>query len=220
MHVGGWRRLPSAPTNDRSPPPPTAIGAATNGRPRPGGIPAVPIAYYVPRLANSGVPMFGVWGASRWPLPSGHSGAGIQAGSPAASASNEAARCSGPPHSRNGTYRPSPESTRRWHMDHFDAFDVAHAEFERRLWLVRADQWADPTPCSEWSVRDLVNHVVAGARTYTLLLDGCSRERARDARHGRAWRRPAGSVPVQRHGVTRCVPTAWRFGKEVHAPAV
>ncbi|MET0168093.1 MAG: maleylpyruvate isomerase N-terminal domain-containing protein, partial [Vicinamibacterales bacterium] len=44
-------------------------------------------------------------------------------------------------------------------MDPFDAVDVAHAEFERRLRLVRADQWADPTPCSEWSVRDLVNHV-------------------------------------------------------------
>ena len=65
-------------------------------------------------------------------------------------------------------------------MDHFDAVDVAHAEFERRLRLVRADQWADPTPCSEWSVRDLVNHVVAGARTYKLLVDGCSRERARE----------------------------------------
>ena len=26
---------------------------------------------------------------------------------------------------------------------------------------VKNDQWVDPTPCTEWSVRELVNHVVA-----------------------------------------------------------
>jgi uncharacterized protein (TIGR03086 family) len=30
-----------------------------------------------------------------------------------------------------------------------------------RVAAVRNDQWSDPTPCAEWSVRDLVNHVVA-----------------------------------------------------------
>jgi uncharacterized protein (TIGR03086 family) len=29
-----------------------------------------------------------------------------------------------------------------------------------RVNAVRDDQWADPTPCAEWTVRDLVNHVV------------------------------------------------------------
>ena len=29
-----------------------------------------------------------------------------------------------------------------------------------RVAAVKDDQWGDPTPCSEWSVRDLVNHVV------------------------------------------------------------
>ena len=63
-------------------------------------------------------------------------------------------------------------------MDHFDAVDLAHAEFEQRLSLVRDDQWELVTTCPEWTVRDLTNHVVAAARTYTLLLDGCTRERA------------------------------------------
>jgi uncharacterized protein (TIGR03086 family) len=65
-------------------------------------------------------------------------------------------------------------------VDDFEAVDCAHAEFERRLRLVRTDQWGLPTPCTEWTVRDVVNHVVAGARVYVLLLDGCSRERAND----------------------------------------
>jgi uncharacterized protein (TIGR03086 family) len=63
-------------------------------------------------------------------------------------------------------------------MDHFAAMDLAHAEFEQRLSLVRDDQWELVTTCPEWTVRGLTNHVVAAARTYTLLHDGCSRERA------------------------------------------
>ena len=35
---------------------------------------------------------------------------------------------------------------------------------------VRDEQWADPTPCSEWNVRDLVNHIVAGNRLFTAIL--------------------------------------------------
>ncbi|MCP3819107.1 TIGR03086 family metal-binding protein [Streptomyces sp. A3M-1-3] len=38
-----------------------------------------------------------------------------------------------------------------------------HAEalalFTERVHAVRADQWDDPTPCDEWSVADLVNHL-------------------------------------------------------------
>jgi uncharacterized protein (TIGR03086 family) len=33
--------------------------------------------------------------------------------------------------------------------------------FDTRIRAVRTDQWSEPTPCAEWNVRQLVNHVVA-----------------------------------------------------------
>ena len=36
----------------------------------------------------------------------------------------------------------------------------AMAEFGNRVHAVKADQWGDPTPCSDWDVRTLVNHLV------------------------------------------------------------
>ncbi len=32
--------------------------------------------------------------------------------------------------------------------------------FSKLIANVRSDQWTDPTPCSEWNVHDLVNHIV------------------------------------------------------------
>jgi uncharacterized protein (TIGR03086 family) len=37
---------------------------------------------------------------------------------------------------------------------------------------VRESQWTDPTPCSEWNVRDLVNHVIIGNRWFASALAG------------------------------------------------
>lgn len=37
---------------------------------------------------------------------------------------------------------------------------------------VRDDQWSDPTPCTEWSVRDLVNHLVGMNLVFSALLTG------------------------------------------------
>jgi uncharacterized protein (TIGR03086 family) len=37
---------------------------------------------------------------------------------------------------------------------------------------VRPDQWDGPTPCSDWDVRTLLNHVVFGNRTFTAIVSG------------------------------------------------
>jgi uncharacterized protein (TIGR03086 family) len=45
-------------------------------------------------------------------------------------------------------------------MDLLTAHKVATRQFDRRVRLIRDDQWANTTPCTEWTVRDLVNHLV------------------------------------------------------------
>lgn len=44
-------------------------------------------------------------------------------------------------------------------------FDRAAALADSVIAVVRPEQLADPTPCSEWSVRQLINHVVAQTST-------------------------------------------------------
>lgn len=46
-------------------------------------------------------------------------------------------------------------------MDLLDAFDTAWGEFDRRVHRVGEGQWAEGTPCADWTVRDLVNHLVS-----------------------------------------------------------
>ncbi|MGH3775814.1 MAG: TIGR03086 family metal-binding protein [Pseudonocardiaceae bacterium] len=55
-------------------------------------------------------------------------------------------------------------------------FASAMGEFDRRVRAVRPDQWRDPTPCTEWDVRALVDHLVVEQLWAPLLLDGATIE--------------------------------------------
>ncbi|MBV9411170.1 MAG: TIGR03086 family protein [Acidimicrobiia bacterium] len=59
-------------------------------------------------------------------------------------------------------------------MDAVETLDRSRAEFRRVLGSVRREQWELPTPCEEWDVRELVNHVIGGNRRYEMLLHDAS----------------------------------------------
>lgn len=66
--------------------------------------------------------------------------------------------------------------------DPIELLVVANDEFGRRLRQVGPDDWRRPTPCAEWDVRSLVNHVVGGNIRYRMLLDGAPTARAEATR--------------------------------------
>lgn len=68
--------------------------------------------------------------------------------------------------------------------DIVDLYRRAVAEFDRRVAAVENDQWSDPTPCSEWDVRELVNHVTAEDLWVPPLLDGHTLEQVGDRYEG------------------------------------
>ncbi|GDY28640.1 hypothetical protein GTS_02730 [Gandjariella thermophila] len=61
-------------------------------------------------------------------------------------------------------------------MDLLSAHERAMTEFDRRVRAVPPDGWDAPTPCSDWSVRDLVNHLVSEQRWAPWLLYGATLE--------------------------------------------
>ncbi|MTD53689.1 TIGR03086 family metal-binding protein [Amycolatopsis pithecellobii] len=59
-------------------------------------------------------------------------------------------------------------------MSLLDRHGQTLAEFDRTVHLVKADQWDNPTPCTEWTVRDLVNHLVSEQLWVPHLLGGAT----------------------------------------------
>jgi uncharacterized protein (TIGR03086 family) len=88
--------------------------------------------------------------------------------------------------------------------DVVDRIQSALAATDRLVAGVRDDQWTAPTPCSEWDVRTLVNHLVGGLRIYAAELTGTDAGQE----HEDDW---LGDDPVGAYrDAARSVLTAWR----------
>lgn len=61
-----------------------------------------------------------------------------------------------------------------------DFFRRAVDEFDRGVLEISDNQWTEPTPCADWNVRDLVNHVTAEDLWAPLLLEGMTLEEVGD----------------------------------------
>lgn len=57
-------------------------------------------------------------------------------------------------------------------MDVVEALKFATREFGRRLAEVAPDGWDAPSPCAEWTVKDVCDHLVGGNRFTVLLVSG------------------------------------------------
>ena len=68
-------------------------------------------------------------------------------------------------------------------MDSIDALDTACTYCRLRLAAVRASDFSLPTPCTEWTVRDLLNHLLGGQRRHFMLLNGASTAMVEGNRH-------------------------------------
>ena len=59
-----------------------------------------------------------------------------------------------------------------------DLLQTAGDEFHRVVAAIDSEQWGLTTPCPDWSVRELVGHVVGGSQMAAALVGGASRDEA------------------------------------------
>jgi uncharacterized protein (TIGR03086 family) len=65
-----------------------------------------------------------------------------------------------------------------------DLHDRALAHTRRYVEAIKADQWHDPTPCDDWDVRQVLNHIVEGNLWVGALMGGRTIEEVGDELEG------------------------------------
>jgi uncharacterized protein (TIGR03086 family) len=85
-------------------------------------------------------------------------------------------------------------------MDLIDRYEEAANGFTDRLDAVGDDQWANPTPCTDWDVRQLVDHVITIQRQIPEGL-GVSVDDGADAREKWSTVRAAAIEALRQPGV-------------------
>lgn len=85
------------------------------------------------------------------------------------------------------------------------SFASACSGFAARLRQVQPGQWTRPTPCTEWNVRHLVNHMTRGNLSYAALLCGGTGQEFLRMRDADALGDDA--VAAYRRSVTSCLIT-------------
>jgi len=89
--------------------------------------------------------------------------------------------------------------------------------FTQRVSAVQEDQWDDPTPCTDWSVRDLVNHVTYENLWTVDLMQGATIEEVGDRYDGDVLGAdPARAALGAAEAAVACVTTQLPLGGEVH----
>jgi uncharacterized protein (TIGR03086 family) len=69
-----------------------------------------------------------------------------------------------------------PEETNRMTEPAVEALGLARSELTRRLKAITARDWENATPCTEWSLRQLVNHAVGLHHRIARVVCGGSRD--------------------------------------------
>jgi uncharacterized protein (TIGR03086 family) len=84
--------------------------------------------------------------------------------------------CSEPPH--DTSVRPEDPGTVPAMTSASDLLKTASDDFRDVVGLIGAEQWGLATPCPDWSVLEVVGHVVGGSRMAAALVGGASRNEA------------------------------------------
>nr|MDT0656820.1 TIGR03086 family metal-binding protein [Micromonospora sp. DSM 115978] len=102
-------------------------------------------------------------------------------------------------------------------MDLLAAYRWSLTDFAGRVGQVGFDQWAAPTPCGDWDVRTLVNHVVGEVLWSVPLLAGATLAEVGDRFSGDVLGAdPAGAAREAAGAADRAVAEPGVLGRTVH----